>query len=271
MIAKIEIKPTSEEKALFDDISHLANWLWEKSTTIEGMTTDPKMFSIMLFKRLWSNHRGYAHLWSNYFQLESDIILRSAIEAAICLAANLHLREEFVLLMRRDAAFTLQGQIKSHRDANDNDMVRGTEEALRPLLAGLPDGVKAAKLNWKALASTGKVPLLYNWHRMLSGVSSHVTGLSILPGISGEGFDDQQEELKNLTRKMHLMMMAGATLQGSMCHAAMIDAKTELEAALVLMDRMNTLSWEWPGVEVPELGATAMVFTDGTADEAPSA
>lgn len=251
MAEEIEIKPSSEERALFDDISHLANGLWERSTVISGLTTDPRMFSIMLFKRLWSNHRGYTHLWVNNFRLESDIILRSALEAAICLAANLHLREKFVLLMKRDAAFTLQGQIKSHRDAGDTDMVCGTEEALRPLLAGLPDGIKAAKLDWKALAAIGKVPMLYNWHRMLSGVSSHVTGLSILTGVGGEGFDDRQEELKNLTRKMHLMMMAGATLQGCMCHAGMIDSQKDLEAALALTDRMNALSWKWPGVDAP--------------------
>lgn len=172
--------------------------------------------------------------------------------------------------MKRDAAFTLQGQIKSHRDAGDTEMVRGTEEALRPLLAGLPNGVKAAKLDWKALAATGKVPMLYSWHRMLSGVSSHVTGLSILTGVSGEGFDDKQEKLKNLARKMHLMMMAGATLQGSMCHAGMIDAQRELEDALALTDRMNALSWEWPGVEAPEPKVAVGAFVDGAAEEAQS-
>jgi hypothetical protein len=36
----------------------------------------------MLFKRLWSNHRGYAVLWNNRLQTESDIILRSGIEAS---------------------------------------------------------------------------------------------------------------------------------------------------------------------------------------------
>lgn len=270
MAEEIEIKPTAEEKALFDDISGLANDLWIKSKLISGLSTDPAMFSIMLFKRLWSNHRGYAHLWTEQFQLESDIILRSALESAICLAANLYLREKFVLLMKGDAAFTLQSQIKSHRDAGDANMVRGTEEALRPLLASLPVGVKAAKLDWKSLAATGKVPMLYSWHRMLSGVSSHVTGLSILTGISGEGFDDRQAELKNLTRKMHLMMMAGATLQGSMFHAGMIGAQNELEAALALTDRMNVLSWEWPGVEAREPDVTTEPFVDRAADQAES-
>jgi hypothetical protein len=251
MAGEIEIKPSDEERALFDDISHLASGLWEKSTVIEGLTIDPKMFSIMLFKRLWSNHRGFTNLWVDCFRLESDIVLRSALEAAICLSANLYLREEFVLLMKRDAAFTLQRQIKSHREAGDTEMIRGTEEALQPLLAGLRHGIKAAKLDWKTLAAIGKAPMLYNWHRMLSGVSSHVTGLSILTGIGGEGFDEKQEELKNLTRKMHLMMMAGTTLQGSMCHAGMIGAHKELEVALALTDRMNALSWKWPGVEVP--------------------
>lgn len=63
-----EIEPTQDELALYDDVSHLAASLWKKSGDMEGLNTDPKMFSNSLFKRLWSNHRGYTLLWNGNFQ-----------------------------------------------------------------------------------------------------------------------------------------------------------------------------------------------------------
>lgn len=244
-----ELEPTPDELALYDDISRVASTLWTKSTAIAGLNNDPKMFSIMLFKRLWSHHRGFTLLWKQKLYTEGDILLRAGLEAAICIAANFELQQGFVSLMRADAAFTLTGQIKLHRNAGDVELVREAEATLRDLQAGLPTGAKAAKLDWAALAQQGKVSQLYAWHRMLSGVSSHVTGLSILRGVVNEGSKEPQDELLALTRKMHLMMMAGATLHGSMLHAGMIDDPASVETAAGLIDRMNSLSWGWPGVE----------------------
>ena len=238
---------TPEERDLFDDISKTAAALWEKSKHIEGLNTDPKMFSVMLFKRLWSNHRGYALLWKSHFHLEGDIILRSGIEASICIAANFVLRETFVALMRRDAAATLLGQIKMHREAGEADLVREGEATLRFLQAGLPAGAKPARLNWKTLAEDGRVSHLYGWHRMLSGLSSHVTGVSVLTGVTLPGGPSPHEKLRELQRKMHLMMMAGATLHGSMHHAGMIEDEEEVRKALSLLARLDEVSMKWPG------------------------
>jgi hypothetical protein len=249
MISSTEIAPTADEKALYDSISHFANIIWEKTSGLQGATNDPKMLSNALFKRLWSHHRAYTELWlKDSYPIECDMILRAALEAAICLSANFRMREEFVLLMRRDAAHTLQGQIRSQRDVGEMDIVRDAEAALRPILASLPDGVGSAQLNWKSLATSGEVPLLYSWHRMLSGISSHVTGLSIIQAFGREELDEQQRLYAHMTRKMHLMMIAGATLQGTMFHTSMMEAKEEFEIGLALIDRMNDLSWNWPGV-----------------------
>jgi hypothetical protein len=255
---EIEIEPTSDELALFDDISALAQSLWKKTLEIGGLTTDPKMLSAALFKRLRSNHMGYTLLWKSYFRLESDIVLRSALEAAICLSAIVKLKEEFVVRMRQDAASTVQGQIKSHRDDGNSEGVRDGEDVLRMLQKGLPEGVKAARLDWKQLAKEGNVPNLYTWHRQMSGISSHVTGISIIDAFGGEGLDDKHDELGKLNRKMHLMMMAGATLHGAARHAEMINDLGELENALALIDRMNALSWDWPGVAQPDTGEGAV-------------
>lgn len=201
----------------------------------------------MLFKRLWSNHRGYVVLHNSRLQLEADIVLRSGIEAAICLAANYHLKKDFVTLMRSDTAYTLQGQIKLHRREGATELVRDGEEQLRGLLARMPGGTKPARLNWQALADDGLVPQLYTFHRHLSGISSHVTGMSVLKGVVDLGDESLalQKELSTLSRKMHLMLMAGATLQGAMLHASMIGEEQIASDAKSLSDRLDTLSKSW--------------------------
>lgn len=245
------LAPSTEELEIFDEITRLGQTLWASSQKIVGLSTDPKMFSIMLYKRLWSNHRGFVQLWRNSLPLEADIVLRSGIEAAICIAANFRLREHFVVLMRQDAAFTISGQIKLHRSNHEQQLVRDGESALRDLLAGLPAGRKAAKLDWQALAQEGRVVQLYDWHRMLSGISSHVTGLSVLRGVTDDTpqTSSLQGELRDLTQKMRPMMMAGAILNGSMHHAGMIDDQGILQTVLQLTDRLNEISKQWPGVE----------------------
>ena len=180
----MDYEVTQDELDLFDDISGLARGLWQKSLKVTGRFTDPKMISIMLFKRLWSNHRGYALLWVNRLQLESDIILRSAIEASICIAANWVLKDEFGRLLHRDAAFTILGQIKLHRANGDFESVQQAEAVLRDLKSRLPADAKPLGLKWESLAQVGQVPHLYAWYRGLSGTSSHVTGASILTSVS---------------------------------------------------------------------------------------
>lgn len=241
---------TQAELALVNEATALASELWEKSKLVSGLTTDPKMFSVMLFRRLWSNHRGYVLLWNNRLQLESDIILRSGIEASICLAANDTLREEFVALMHGDTIATLKGQIKLHRDEGETDLVRDGEGTLRDMQARHPTGVEAVRLNWEALAKAGGVAQLYGWYRMLSGLSSHVTGASVLTGVTSADGREPRLELQRLQRRMHLMMMLGATLQGSMRHAGMIEDREAVESSLSLLTRLDEMSKSWPGAGV---------------------
>jgi hypothetical protein len=243
----MEYEPTADELALFDDISALAVALWGNSVGITGRNDDPKMFSIMLFKRLWSNHRGYAVLWNARLQTESDIILRSGIEGSICLVANYVLREDFVRLMLGDAIFTLKGQIKMYRDQGSVAMVQKSEAVLRSLLKRLGDDTKPARLDWKGLAEAGGVPRLYAQHRQLSGLSSHVTGASILTGVAPADRPNPAANLRPMQRKIHLMMMAGASLQGMWRHAEMIADEQGAEDAVALLSRLANLSWDWPG------------------------
>lgn len=244
--------PTAEELAIYDDISHLALDIWEVSKTISGRFTDPKMMSVVLFKRLSSNHQGFTSLWNSKLYLEADIILRSGVEAAICIAANFSMRDDFIMLMRQDAAYTLRGHIKLYREDNDTEMVSDAEAHLHALQSTMPEHLKPDRLNWKKLADAGGQPILYNYHRHLSSVSSHVTGASVLRGViddEGGELDAAQKELKGIALKMHLMIMAGATLHGSLLHSGMIENVELVERPNALINQLNALSMEWLGVE----------------------
>ena len=239
-------EPTPDEMRLYNEINVLGLRLSASTKGLRGSTTDPRMFSAALFSRLRSNHRGYTILWKKRQSLEADIILRSAVETAICIAANHKLRHGFVAMMKQDAAFTIQGQIKTLREGNDADMVRYGEKVLRDMKAAMPQGAKAAKLDWKALAEHGEVPILYRFHRMLSGVSSHVTGLSILRSMTNETLAPKHQELDGIERRMHLMMMATAMLHGAMFHASLLDVDEEVAQAATLMIKLDESSIDWP-------------------------
>ncbi|WP_088185651.1 hypothetical protein [Sphingobium sp. Z007] len=238
--------PTADEIAIFNEIGLLAEKIWERSKGYEGTIADPKLVAMILFRRLRAHHRAYAILWQNGCYGEGEIIVRSSVETTICIAANLRMGGEFPHLMRRDAAATLQGQIKVHREAESEAMVKSTEAALRYLQAGFAEGEKAAFLNWKGLAEAGQVPQLYGFHKMLSGLSSHVTGISLIRGIGDHKLEEMQNVLFAVTKRNYFNMIACATLNGSLIQTSIIDdAELALEA-LALTERMNELSMSWP-------------------------
>jgi hypothetical protein len=248
-VADVEdMKTTKDELAIYDDVGRLAKALWEKSVGIAGKITDPKMYSAMLFQRLWTHQQAYTQLWNDEAFLEGAIILRSSLETAIALAALDVLQDQFVTLMRQDAGFTLQGRIKMYRAEGADKLVAGTEEVYRTIMNDLPEGTKAAKLDFKKLADDGKVPLLHSWHRNLSGISSHVTGLSVISALGGDGIDQRQLQLRNHTRKMQPMMMVCAVHTGALHHAIMIEENNLYAEALAIGDRLNVISEHWPGV-----------------------
>jgi hypothetical protein len=256
------IESTPHELALFDKVTRYAATIWNKTAGVEGLSNDPRMFSAMLFKRLWSNHRGYVVLWKEGLHLEADIVLRSGIEASICIAACHHLRERFVQRMHGDTIYTLKSQIKLWREEGADDMVRLCEATLRDLRSRFSSDTKPDRLRWEELAKAGQASHLYGWHRMLSGVSSHVTGVSVLPGVEDVADPSATPDIGPHQRKMHLMMMAGATLTGCLRHAGTFDDEPGCAEAVDLMGKLGDLSWDWPGVtrKRPEpIAATAQV------------
>ena len=232
---------TSSEMAIFDDITELAKSALSASSSIDGSISDPKVVSTALFRRLIGHHVGFEVLWKLGLQLEADIILRSGIEAAICLAANAKLPELFGQLLRSDAAYTLKSQIKMYHNDDDMEAARQAESVLRDL----QNDQKAAALNWRALATQGDVARFYDWYKNLSGVSSHVSGVSIMKDIQNRKVADAQEILRQHGQKMHYMMMGIATLQGSIFHARTINEPELLERSSAIAEMMNKVSSDW--------------------------
>jgi hypothetical protein len=244
----MSLVPTDEELAIYVEVSGLGESLWAKSEKVTGLLTDREMLSVLAYRRLWSNHRGFVQLWRNALATEADIILRSGLEAAICIAANRKLGSEFGVILRRDAAFTVMSQMEMHRENDDRAQVAESEEILHGLTAGLPDDVRAARLDWKVLATEGEVPRLYEWHRQLSGIASSVTGVSIIYGVTDETekVNRMHARWRELSNRMRPMMMCSATLTGSLHHAEVIESGGHLEAARELTVRLEEIAKRWP-------------------------
>lgn len=239
--------PTKDEIVLFDEIGILVEDVWSRSKDIVGSMDDPKFVSVILFRRLRESLGGYTVLWKAGHYSVAEIIVRSAVETAICIAANFKMGGDFPRLLRRDAVATLSGRIKLNRELGSDGAIENAETALRYLQSGFSEGEKAAYLNWKSLAEAAEVPLLYGFYKNMSGVSSHVTGLSVIRGIGDDETQDAQSLLSGLSKRNYFNMIAGSTLHATLIQTGMIDDGMLASRALALVERMNVLSYDWPG------------------------
>jgi len=241
---------TADEIAIFEEISKLGRDLNQSSLKITGNMGDPRFISVILFRRLWGHHQGFKLLWDAELGIESATILRSGIEATICIAANFKMQEDFARLIREDAAFTLGKQTRLYQEIGADDLVTKAKENTAPLLEGVKAGEKPGKLDWKSLAESGKLPQLYRDYINLSGVSAHITGLSVMRGVVGAEENDGKDVLLQnkwsaLDRVHHYRGMACATLTACHFHSRMIDDDENFAKADDLVRVMNELSKAW--------------------------
>lgn len=236
---------TNEERALADDLSKAVAELWAESQKLEVLNTDPRAVSLMLYSRLWSNYRGFLLLWKEEMSLEASIILRSALEVSICLAANHAMREAFYNILLGDLVATLKGQIKRWREDGFEKLVADGEAQLRAQTKKVVGNPRA--FNWKELAEIGGQKELYSYHKQLSMVSSHVTGLSLMRGIGGVDGGDKHlhDRLKEVDVPMQIRQMLIATLIGSKFHAAVIEAPGSTATFAALEKRLEAVSMGW--------------------------
>ncbi len=229
----------ADDAILFNETNRLGAALWARTLQTEGLNSDPKMVSCTLYRRLWSHHRGYALLYKDGLVVESDTLLRSSIEAAICLCANFHTEGGLWTQLKQDALHTVTSQIKQAREIDDKDLERDGEKARRWLASQMGPNIKARKLEMKDLAEDGKVAMLYQFYRGLSGTSSHVTGLSIMRGVVTPDEPKMHEAWTDLTQKTHHLWQIAAVLQGSFCHALLLEDEELAETSIDLAKRLD--------------------------------
>jgi hypothetical protein len=208
-----------------NDLHKIGVKLWDQTCQLEGRINDPRMVSARLYGRGWSHARGFNLLWSSNLTTEAEIILRSGVEVAICLA-NLKARPaEFVADLTSDTAATLAGQIPLWAKA---DQALGVEakEGASIFGARRSDGSKHGKFDWKTLATDAGRPELYDCHKHLSGNAAHVTGLSLLTSIADVHNDDPVRRRQDLEdRRGHALGMASDALGTAIeAHATIIGA-----------------------------------------------
>lgn len=236
-----ERKLPAEEAILFNTTNRLGQALMDSTLKVVGLSGTPKMVSCILFSRLWRHHRGYALLFKDGLAVESDTLLRSTVEVAICIAANSHVEGGLWEELKCDALHTVTRQIEQARKAEDKELERDGEKTRRWLATQILDGMRSKKLDMSDLAERGQSPMLYNFYRALSQTSSHVTGLTIMRdvvGVDGAG-NDLQREWSNLTKKTHHLWQMAAVLQSCFLHALMIDEEEQADAALTLARQLE--------------------------------
>jgi hypothetical protein len=241
---------SDDEIKIYNEVAELVERLHDLAEGIFKQHTGQKVISCILHKRLCTNQRGFKALWEAGLDLEASIILRSAIESAICLAANFKLAGEFVSYIKRDAAKAAFVRININQKKKNYKNTKYYEGLLELMKSRLPTNSKPAFLDWSNLAEIGSVPQLYTFHKMLSGVSSHVTGIYLLRGVETVETHEINRETEKRDRASHFAMMTASMLIGAEMHATMIEAHAEVAIAIALKQKLANLARDWPDLTV---------------------
>ncbi len=125
------------------------------------------------------------------------------------------------------------------------ELVQSYEAQLRALGDRIPENPSV--FNWQMLAERGGQLRLYEWHRMLSATSAHVTAISLLRGVVPvDGDDDSlRDQLLSIDGSKGPMKLAATSMIGAKLHAQNLLAKPFMEKAAELEGRLNNLSMRW--------------------------
>lgn len=209
-----------------NQLGEIGTDLWKFSVPLEGWSSDPRMFSVMLYQRAWSNFKGFTLLWANHLNLESEILLRSCIEATICLR-NLEVRREmFVADLRRDAADTLNGQMKLYSALGGDNLAAEAKAASAAFSQDQATGMTPKRLQLEKLAAATGSDIFYQQYKALSGTSAHVTGMSLITNVAdaadGRAADEKAKADRETKREHALMVMCLTMHAASEAHATMV-------------------------------------------------
>jgi hypothetical protein len=246
-------------QAALGEIAVIGNSLGEATLTVEGVGDDPKVISTLLYWRATGHFRTFTMLWHADQILECEIILRSSIEVAICLA-NLDIRRgAFISELTDDVSATMTGQVKMMRKAQFAFSEAIAADWAQELAS------KGKRLDLEALAKQAGVDDLYAYHRVLSGIAAHITGVSICrhnPFVNAADEETLSDPDATGDRRRVVLWMLPTMLATLRAHASIIESKTHLELvdALLLKLKPDLASYAAAnGVAMPQ-SATTVTF-----------
>jgi hypothetical protein len=205
--AEFSAKARTQLVGAFNALGDLTEAIWKSSTAKVGLTTDPRMVSIQLFRRASGHTRAFSLLWGHELIDDSAMMARAMAEVAICVA-NLKARPlEFVAELKSDAARTVSGQIPIWYQ-DEAERQKAQAEMRTTFGAYGNNGGRHQSFDWKTLAAQADVTELYDWHKHLSGTAVHVTGLSLMNSPEfAEDDEGHHRWLRQRTKWLVLGMM----------------------------------------------------------------
>jgi len=239
-----ERRVLTEWAALTNEVRRLCVDLNAATKDRVGLTTDPAIYSLILFKRALGHIHAFSLLFNDKLYLDADGCARNAVEVAICLANLAARRTAFIDDLRSDAAATTKGQIPIWHDA-DPALARDATDSMQKIFGDRrDDGTKHPKLSLSDLADGASLSRLYTWYKHYSGTRVHVTGLSVLADIVALDDDEHEQTLdtyRRLNRVMALATIGGASVISCEAHANIHGADELRDRAAGLMRQMSEL------------------------------
>ncbi|RRN64293.1 DUF5677 domain-containing protein [Caulobacter sp. 602-1] len=244
--------PYTALEAALGDIAAIGNSLGDASTNIRVTGDDPKFLSLALFWRACNHFQAFTMLWKAKLYIDAEIIVRSSIETAICLA-NLNARRmDFMNDLIADLSHTMGGQMKMLRrgqfDFTDEVAAQWAEE-----LAS-----KGARMDLETLAKGGHVDNLYAFHRLLSAFAVHITGMSVgrhCPfGDDDDGWSKTLEATKEADRRRSVLWMLTAMTATLLAHAEIIDDKVHMDRMTALLEKLKPVIEAFADGQSPKAG-----------------
>lgn len=233
--------------SLANELMPAAARLWGRAKLMRGQALDVPMLSAKLYGRAWSNFRAFCLLQNNHFSVESQIVLRSCVEATICLANLAKRGEAFVDDLRSDAAATLRGAQGILRSMGAEEDARVIEEHNRNIFgARREDGARHATLNMEALATEADAPHLYRTYRRISGLTAHVTGASItafqIDQDNEPAARERHRQQQVRASRIALVDAIATLIQAMMNHAVIVGDDENLAVASAFSTTFQALS-----------------------------
>ncbi len=170
----------------------IAEELYALSTKVTGKAADPQQIAARLFRRLFSNGNAFNILIQNGCDLEAQMVLRHALEVAICLAKLSTNEDEFVRNLLSDTAWTVIGQLPYWYDEADQPARK--QAVLDQFGQKNSVGKSHQGLQWNDMARTSGVSHLYAFYKNLSGTAAHVSGLSLMLGMANTGLEGLRQK-----------------------------------------------------------------------------